>query len=92
MPAPFPNVPSTNSTIFSMHTISTLLLLSLLVALSTSAGSECEVCQKVIDDVRSSMSKPDSREKPKIEDALGKYCANKELGAKERKICYYLGE
>ncbi|GMI40229.1 hypothetical protein TeGR_g10052 [Tetraparma gracilis] len=42
--------------------------LALLLLLATSQA--CEVCEKVIDDVRASMSKPDSRDKPKIESAL----------------------
>lgn len=42
-----------------------------------------------MDDVRATMSKEDSRKKPKIEEALGEYCASK-LGPRERKICYYI--
>ena len=50
------------------------------------------VCVKVIDDVRSSMSKEDSRKKPMIEQALGAYCQDdeKKLTSRERKICYYI--
>ena len=44
----------------------------------------------MITDVRDSMTKADSRNKPAIEAALGAYCANKELGNKEKKICYYI--
>jgi hypothetical protein len=74
----------------SMKSPSILLLACLAILGMSSVSAECEVCQKVIDDVRSTMSKPDSRDKSKIEEALGKYCSNKEMGAKERKICYYL--
>lgn len=50
------------------------------------------VCVKVMDDLRASMSKEDSRNKPKIEAALGAYCANEDntLNAREKKICYYI--
>ena len=51
-----------------------------------------KVCVKVLDDVRESMSKEDSRKKPAIEGAIGKYCADEgsKLSARERKICYYI--
>ena len=46
----------------------------------------------MIEDVRATLSKEDSRNKPAIEQALGKYCANKDkkLSSREKKICYYL--
>jgi hypothetical protein len=47
-------------------------------------------CVKVMDDVKNSMSKDDSRNKPAIEQALGAYCAKETLNAKEKKICYYI--
>eukprot|EP00560_Eucampia_antarctica_P006460 CAMPEP_0197823546 /NCGR_PEP_ID=MMETSP1437-20131217/880_1 /TAXON_ID=49252 ORGANISM="Eucampia antarctica, Strain CCMP1452" /NCGR_SAMPLE_ID=MMETSP1437 /ASSEMBLY_ACC=CAM_ASM_001096 /LENGTH=155 /DNA_ID=CAMNT_0043422767 /DNA_START=105 /DNA_END=572 /DNA_ORIENTATION=- len=50
----------------------------------------CEVCIKVITDVRESMDKADVKKKPKVEAALGAYCARDDLGARERKICYYI--
>jgi mesencephalic astrocyte-derived neurotrophic factor len=45
-----------------------------------------------MDDVRATLSKEDSRKKPAIEAALGKYCANEDnkLTAREKKICYYV--
>jgi len=43
-----------------------------------------------MDDVKSTMSKSDMKEKPKIEEALGKYCKRKDNGPRERKICYYI--
>jgi hypothetical protein len=45
-----------------------------------------------MEDIRATLSKADSKNKPKIEAAMGKYCANKEnkLSARERKICYYI--
>jgi len=36
------------------------------------------------------MPKEDSRDKSKVEDALGTYCANESLGPREKKICYYI--
>jgi hypothetical protein len=46
----------------------------------------------VIDDVRNSMSKEDSRNKPAIEEAIGKHCKDKDkkLNSREKKICYYI--
>lgn len=45
-----------------------------------------------MDDVRAALSKADIKDKPKVESALGKYCANKDkaLTAREKKICYYI--
>mmetsp|Transcript_5273 Transcript_5273/g.15412 ORF Transcript_5273/g.15412 Transcript_5273/m.15412 type:complete len:166 (+) Transcript_5273:104-601(+) len=56
------------------------------------AAEECEVCVKVMDDVRATMTKEASRKKPEIESAIGKYCANEAnaLSAREKKICYYI--
>ena len=50
------------------------------------------VCVKVMDDIRANMSKADSKDKPAIESAIGKYCKNEEgaLSAREKKICYYI--
>lgn len=48
------------------------------------------VCVKVMDDVRASMSKEDSRQKPEIEKAMGAYCQKDNLSAREKKICYYI--
>lgn len=38
------------------------------------------------------MAKGDMKNKDKIEDAMGEYCANKDeaLSAREKKICYYI--
>jgi hypothetical protein len=41
-------------------------------------------------DVRASMDKADIKNKPKVEGALGAYCARDDLGPRERKICYYI--
>lgn len=45
-----------------------------------------------MDDIRGAMTKEDARNKPKIEAAMGDYCANKDgkLSAREKKICYYI--
>lgn len=45
-----------------------------------------------MDDIRATMTKEDSKKKPKIEQAMGDYCANKAeaLSAREKKICYYI--
>ena len=50
------------------------------------------VCVKVMDDIRGMMTKAETKEKPKIEAAMAKYCANKDsaLSAREKKICYYI--
>jgi hypothetical protein len=45
---------------------------------------------KVMQDVRDTLAKPDQKDKPKIEAALGTYCAREDLSAKEKKICYYV--
>ena len=45
-----------------------------------------------MDDIKSTMSKEDARKKPAIEEAIGKYCKDKDkrLNAREKKICYYI--
>jgi mesencephalic astrocyte-derived neurotrophic factor len=45
-----------------------------------------------MNDVRATMSKEEQKDKPAIEAAMGKYCANKAktLSAREKKICYYI--
>merc|ERR1711862_388013 len=64
--------------------------ISLISSISFSfAAKECEVCVKVIEDVRESMEKKDRNNKPKIEEALANYCSG-QLGPRERKICYYI--
>mmetsp|Transcript_148907 Transcript_148907/g.211505 ORF Transcript_148907/g.211505 Transcript_148907/m.211505 type:complete len:169 (-) Transcript_148907:56-562(-) len=62
------------------------------VALAADETKECEVCVKVMDDIRATMTKEESRNKPKIEKAMGDYCSNKDgkLSAREKKICYYI--
>mmetsp|Transcript_31125 Transcript_31125/g.51872 ORF Transcript_31125/g.51872 Transcript_31125/m.51872 type:complete len:169 (+) Transcript_31125:690-1196(+) len=71
-----------------------LLIFGLAAAVANAAEDpkECEVCVKVMDDIRASLSKEDSKNKPKIEAAMGEYCANKDnkLTAREKKICYYI--
>ena len=48
------------------------------------------VCMKVMQDVRDTLDKKDQKDKPKIEKALGDYCAKDTNSARERKICYYI--
>ena len=45
-----------------------------------------------MDDVRGMLTKEDTKNKPKIEKAMGDYCANTDgkLSAREKKICYYI--
>jgi len=52
----------------------------------------CEVCVKVLEDMEAKFltEKKDKKNKEKIENGIAKYCKNKELGPKEKKICYYL--
>mmetsp|Transcript_3145 Transcript_3145/g.6603 ORF Transcript_3145/g.6603 Transcript_3145/m.6603 type:complete len:162 (-) Transcript_3145:146-631(-) len=68
-----------------------VFLLLLAVVSVASAQQECEVCVKVIEDVRAAMGgKKEWKNKADVEAALGKYCKKKELGVREKKICYYL--
>jgi len=75
-----------------MKFVSILLACLAAIALAADDTKECEVCVKVMDDIRATLSKADSKNKPKIEAAMAKYCANKEnkLSAREKKICYYI--
>lgn len=53
-------------------------------------NNEKTVCVKVMDDVKATLSKEDSRKKPAIEKAIGEYCERDNLHAREKKICYYI--
>ena len=48
------------------------------------------VCVKVMEDIRGTMTKEESRKKPEIEKAMGAYCKRDNLSAREKKICYYI--
>lgn len=67
-----------------------LFLCAVVSAKEKAAMPECEVCVKVMDDVKATMTKEQSRTKPDIEKALGDYCARETLSAREKKICYYV--
>mmetsp|Transcript_11563 Transcript_11563/g.23727 ORF Transcript_11563/g.23727 Transcript_11563/m.23727 type:complete len:164 (+) Transcript_11563:50-541(+) len=71
-----------------------VILLIVLIAIIANVRADtkvCEVCSKVIDDVRAEMGPRSAwKNKSKVEEALGKYCKRKDLGVKEKKICYYL--
>lgn len=72
---------------------STIISAAFLLVSSVNAGNdprECEVCMKVMQEVRDSMPKSDHKSKPAIEAALGSHCAKDTLSARERKICYYV--
>ena len=73
---------------------STIISVAVMLVSSVGAASndprECEVCMKVMQDVRDTMTKAEQKQKPKIEKALGEYCARDTLSARERKICYYV--
>jgi mesencephalic astrocyte-derived neurotrophic factor len=43
-----------------------------------------------MDSVRAMLSKDDLRNKPSIEAKLGQYCAQEDLSARHKKICYYV--
>ena len=45
---------------------------------------------KVMTEIRDKMDKEEMKDKPKIEAAIGKHCANEKLPAREKKICYYI--
>lgn len=66
------------------------LFVAAVALISLVSGKECEVCIKIMQDVRDSMPKADISNKPKVEAALGKICANEKLSSREKKVCYYL--
>jgi len=43
-----------------------------------------------MDDIRITMNKKDSRNKIKIENAIGAYCKRSDIGPREKKLCYYI--
>ena len=45
---------------------------------------------KVMTEIQDKMDKEEMKDKPKIEAAIGKHCANEKLPAREKKICYYI--
>lgn len=54
------------------------------------SGSFPTVCVKVMDDIKATLAKDELRNKPKIEQAMGAYCAKETLNAREKKVCYYI--
>mmetsp|Transcript_2488 Transcript_2488/g.3323 ORF Transcript_2488/g.3323 Transcript_2488/m.3323 type:complete len:167 (-) Transcript_2488:182-682(-) len=75
-----------------MKTTKALILTaaSVMMMASPAAAGDCEVCIKVMDDVRANMSKKETKDKPSIEAALGTYCQKSDLGPREKKLCYYI--
>jgi len=66
-----------------------ILFFLLLLPLDSFSG-KCEVCIKVMDDIRNTMNKKDIRNKTKIEDAVDAYCGGSRIGPREKKLCYYI--
>lgn len=73
-----------------MKTSKVILSIAAMFMAQTVSANECEVCVKVIDDIKSSLPKSDAKDKPKIEQAIDAYCEKSDLGPRERKICYYI--
>lgn len=66
-----------------------VVLLSLAV-FAAKDPAECEVCRKVVDDVRSKLSEADRKDLVKIETTLGKFC-DKPRNEKESKLVRVCG-
>ena len=73
-----------------MRSITASVLLFLLSAVAVLGAEECEVCVKVMEDIRATLTKENARKKPAIEAAMGDYCPLETLGSREKKICYYI--
>mmetsp|Transcript_10832 Transcript_10832/g.17956 ORF Transcript_10832/g.17956 Transcript_10832/m.17956 type:complete len:163 (+) Transcript_10832:123-611(+) len=71
-----------------MKVFSTIALLTMMA--TNAFAAECEVCIKVMDDIRGNLTKEQARKKPEIEKAMGDYCAKEDLTSREKKICYYI--
>mmetsp|Transcript_14568 Transcript_14568/g.43790 ORF Transcript_14568/g.43790 Transcript_14568/m.43790 type:complete len:120 (-) Transcript_14568:335-694(-) len=70
------------------------LLLGLGLVAAAFAGKiddkECEVCMSVLDEVEKTIEQGGARKKTKQLSALEAYCAQNEIGQKQKKICYWL--
>eukprot|EP00557_Chaetoceros_sp_GSL56_P008034 CAMPEP_0176492942 /NCGR_PEP_ID=MMETSP0200_2-20121128/9288_1 /TAXON_ID=947934 /ORGANISM="Chaetoceros sp., Strain GSL56" /LENGTH=164 /DNA_ID=CAMNT_0017890579 /DNA_START=65 /DNA_END=559 /DNA_ORIENTATION=+ len=73
-----------------MRTSKVILYIAAMFMAHTATANECEVCTKVMDDIKSALPKSDAKDKPKIEQAIDAYCDKPDLGPRERKICYYI--
>eukprot|EP00937_MAST-01D_sp_MAST-1D-sp2_P006577 g6577.t1 len=50
----------------------------------------CEVCIKVLEKIDALITKPgNKRKQAKVEKAITKFCKNKKLSQKDKKMCYY---
>jgi mesencephalic astrocyte-derived neurotrophic factor len=76
--------------------LATLFLLAVVVSVSAKKPVDpkhCEVCKKVIGDIHAEVKKLDKKKqknKEKIEAVTAKYCKNKKLDQKAKKVCYYI--
>ncbi|KAJ0394422.1 hypothetical protein P43SY_010919 [Pythium insidiosum] len=81
-----------------MMMLKKLLAIAVLAAVATSTAyaddKECEVCVKVVDDVKGVYAKLAEQKGKKTlavaENAVEKYCGSKKLAAKDNKLCYFL--
>jgi hypothetical protein len=78
-------------------TLCLALVLALALASAPSAlakkskdPKDCEVCVKVLENIKKTFEKGDKKDLVKMEDKIEAYCAKKELSRKEKKVCYYI--
>lgn len=73
--------------------VATFLSAIFSVAGKAKAGAdpkECEVCIKVLEAIDSTIPSDEKTSKTSIEEGIDAYCQRKDLGQKEKKMCYYL--
>ena len=87
--------PPSHSSTVNMRT--QLLVVALLAIVLGTMGAkkaedpkECEVCVEVMEGVEAIIPADEKKSKTSIEEAVDKYCKNKELSAKQKKMCYYI--
>merc|ERR1719231_388199 len=51
---------------------------------------DCEVCVKVLGEIKDLVPKKLHKKKAKVESAIDKYCSNKNLDRLKKKICYLI--
>jgi hypothetical protein len=70
--------------------IAILMMFAVLALAAKEDPKECEVCMEVMEGVDALVPVDEKKSKTSIEEAVSSYCKNKELTAKQKKMCYYI--
>merc|ERR1719399_976707 len=67
----------------------TLLLFCVSTEAKKDEPQQCEVCISVLDKIKATMKPKNAKKQAKVEKMITKFCKDKKLSQKEKKMCYY---